>query len=330
MIMKRILLSASLCFAITLGANAQFVKNDFLTGYSANENLEKGEYPSGAVQGTDPIMKNQWNLTGKSNDRSGVSPKTAAALTYQGYVESGKDVAIDLAKLESGNRSTIYSLGESGDELPAGTYYLSFLLNMNTVSSTSTNSTDFLAFDGNYTGTSQRARLTAMGIDENTYKMTLNGTSSTIPAGSANLKGSFNLGETYHIVIKGIIAGDGTGTCSLYVNPDLSQDEPVTALHTESITGTALKSIRGITIRQRTTVAGQISGIRFSDSWKGAVGEDGPNSIIDNSADKGNIVSSRYFDLRGVEVNEPVNTNSVYVKKDIYENGSVEVTKVIR
>lgn len=336
--MKKLLLSACLCSAIILSANAQFVKNDFLSGYTAGENLEKGAYPS-TTQGEDnPIKLNQWNLSGKTgtSDQGGENPKTVAPLVYAGYTESGKNVAVDLLKTESGQgRTTIYSM-MSDYTYGAGTYYLAFMFNASTASVTSGN--EFLSLDGNYTANGQRARFGIKGIDteeKNTYMIGL-GDGGTPAAGA--FSGSFNFGETYLAVLKVTLKesssnpgqGDGTGTAWVYINPNITQDEPASAFTTLPITGTALKSIRGITIRQRSTLAAQIGGLRFSDSWAGALGQEGPNSIENNVTEKGNVISTKYYNLSGLEVNEPVNTNNVYIQKAVYENGSVEVTKVIR
>lgn len=335
--MKKILLSVCMCCAVAFSANAQIVKNDFLAGYSIGDDLEKGAY-TGTTQGDDnPIMQNQWNLSGKTgnSDQGGTNPKVVAPLVYAGYAESGKDVAVDLLKTESGqNRTTIYSLMPDYT-YGAGTYYVAFMFNASTASTTSGN--EFFALDGNYTANGQRARFGIKGIDteeKNTYMIGL-GDSGT-PAASA-FSGVFNFGETYLAVLKVVLnesgsnpgQGDGTGTVWAFINPDVAGAEPATAFSSLGITGTALKSIRGLTIRQRSTQAVQVGGFRFSDTWEGALGQT-LSSIENNTANEGNIVSTKYYNLNGIEVAEPINTNNIYIKKDIYENGSIVTSKVIR
>lgn len=335
--MKKILLSTFVLCAAIFSVNAQIMKNDFLTGYSVGDDLEKGAYPSTTQGDANPIMANQWNLSGKTgnSDQGGTNPKTVAPLVYAGYVESGKNVAIDLLKTESGqNRTTIYSL-MSDYTYGAGTYYVAFMFNASFASTSSGN--EFFAFDGNYTANGQRARFGIKGIesDENNTFMIGLGDGGTPAAGA--FSGTFNFGETYLVVLKVVLnesaanpgQGDGTGTVWAFINPDITGTEPATAFSTLGITGTALKSVRGLTIRQRSTLAAQIGGFRFSDTWAGALGTDG-SSIGENNADKGNVVSTKYYNLKGVEVKEPAQNSGLYIQKDTFEDGTVVSAKVIK
>ena len=249
--------------AMTL--NAQLIKNDFLVGYTVNGNLEKGAYTSTNQDATTPIMINQWNLAGKTgaNDQSGANPTVVAPLYYTGYVESGKDFAIDLLKLATGGRTSIYSLA-SDNTYGAGTYYLAYMVNLTTATTTAT---DFVSYDGNYTGNAQRSRLTVKGIDATTFQLGMGDAGVATTFGSTLL----NFGQTYLVVVKLTIAGDGTGTCWLFINPDISI-EPSTYFATSTITGTALKSIRGLVIRQRSTLAAQVGGFRLASSWSSVLG----------------------------------------------------------
>lgn len=295
--MKKIFTLAAIC-AATMTLNAQLIKDDFLSGYTVGNALEKFEYTSTTQGEANPIQANQWNLSGKSgnNDKhpDSTSPLVVAPLTYTGYAASGTDVAIDLLKLTTGGRTTIYSLAND-HTYGAGTYYLAFMANVTAAGSAN----EFLSFDGNYTGNAQRVRYTVKKVDDSeTYELGLgdNGAASTFGATA------LNFGETYLAVIKLTLnenpdspaEGNGTGTASLYINPTLDA-EPGTAFATVNFTGTALKSIRGLVIRQRSSLAAQIGGFRFAKTWNDAIGAGGVNI-------EGNTTSEAFISASGKTV----------------------------
>ena len=82
-------------------------------------------------------------------------------------------------------------------------------------------------------------------------------------------------GSTHLVVMKVIPAGnttEGTEEAAVWVDPDLSKSEAAnTPLATLTQQALGLKSIRGITIRQRSKIAGSIAGLRFSDNWADVV-----------------------------------------------------------
>jgi hypothetical protein len=305
--MKKLILLSILCIA-AMTMNAQLIKNDFLTGYHVNDNLEKGEYANTLQDATSPIMINQWNRSGKANtnDQSGVSPKVVDPLYYTNYVQSGTDFAIDLLKMASSTgRTSIYSLA-SDNTYGAGTYYLAFLVNVSAASITS--ASEFLSFDGNYTGNSQRVRFTVKGIDALTYTIGLGDTG----AASVFNQTALNYGQTYLCVLKATIDASGASTSWLFLNPNLTATEPLatTAFATSGITG--LVSIKGIVVRQRSTTAAQISGIRFASTWSSAIGiTTGISQVEKNSSNisaTGNTIitsesgSLKVYNLAGKEV----------------------------
>ncbi|MFV0467724.1 MAG: hypothetical protein ACK5MK_02220 [Dysgonomonas sp.] len=323
--MRKILLSAVLLSIGIMTVNAQLIKSDFLANYAVGDNLEKGSYANTTQGESTPLQANQWSLSGKTgeNDQSSVSvsPKAASPLVFSGYVDSDKNVAIDFLKLATGGRTTIYSL-VNDNTYGAGTYYFSFLFKVTEASLTT--AAEFFSLDGNYTGNAQRVRFSVKGIDETTYQIGLGDSGA-----ASTLSGTYEYGKTYVAVIEVVLAGDGTGSSSLYINPNLSSAKPSTASATSAITGTALKAIRGVVIRQRSTLAAQLSGLRFASTWSDVLGQ-GTSSIETGTVDKGEIISSKYYTLKGVEVKNPGQNTGVYIQKDTYENNSVVVSKVIK
>ena len=226
--------------------------------------LEKGVYAN-TTQSTGVIMVNQWNNGGKSSDKEGASPVIAAStLEYGAYVDNKKGSEIQLEKLSTGTRASIYSLKENYD-YSGKAFYLAALINISAVSGKG----DVLAFDGNYTANAQRARLFINKSGEG-YIIGLgwNGDPATWSS-------EMTLGSTHLVVIKVIPAGNtstGTEEAAIWIDPNLDKVEaenaPVATLAEQTI---GLKSIRGITVRQRSSCAGKIAGLRFGDSWADVV-----------------------------------------------------------
>lgn len=339
--MKKISTLLVICFAIGM-ANAQLLKNDFLSGYNVGDDLEKGAYTSTTQGDANPIQI-QWNRSGKIDDNNtgGANPKVVAPLTYAGYTESGKDVAIDLLKLDAGGRTSIYSLSNNVNDYGAGTYYLAFMTNVTTAGAAN----EFFSLDGNYTGNAQRVRFTVKGIDETTtYQIGISGDASA----AKTLAGTFNYGDTQLIVIKVVIDGEGTGSCVLFINPAISENEPGEAFASAAIEGTALKSIRGFVVRQRTTLAAQIGGFRFAKTWKDAVGytpsvgvEDhtvansivaNGNTLIANQNGHVNVYSITGNEILSQPIFGSLETglkNGMYIVRFTDENGKNSVSKVL-
>lgn len=329
--MKKILLSASLFVGAILMVNAQdFVISNFLEGREAGQDLEVGAY-AGTTQGAaNPFQQYKWILTGKPNsadkedNQGGVSPViVSSTLTYPEYVGADNSLAIQLARLSGGvARFSVFGVANN-NVYNAGTYYAAFMVKIEQVASP--DGADFFMFDGNYTGTTQRARLFVKNSSESSKFVFGLAENASAPA---VVTGDYDKGDTFLLVLKYEF---GVGA-KLFVNPAIAATEPATA--ELSVNGTSLTTsngIRAIDLRQRATTEMEIGGIRFSNNWVQAVGfDEGPNAIAGETADKGNVVSVKYFNLNGVEVNEPVNANNVYVKKAVYEDGSVETTKVVK
>lgn len=276
---KHLLLVAALAAGIAV--NAQYTQElpldyeDFFRADAIAEGgtaLERGAYTTTDQYGSSKpngahIMADQWNLTGKSGEQLGSNPVLqASTLSYDTYIDNLKGSEILLANLgSSGVRSSSYSL-KSDYTYSGAAYYLAALVKITEV----TGKGDILAFDGNFTANAQRGRLyvnpsgsgfcfgLAYGSETPTYGQT-----------------SLEFGSTHLVVLKIVPAGNtstGTEEATLWVDPDLTKAEaanaPLVALTEQPI---GLKSIRGITIRQRAKIAGSIAGLRFGASWADVV-----------------------------------------------------------
>lgn len=227
------------------------------------EHLERGAYTS--TSGVS-IMADQWNRSGKSTDQAGANPVVAAStLEYGNYIDNlkGKEIVLENLPMNGNStqtRSSIYSL-KNTYEYSGAAYYLAALVNITAASGKG----DIIAFDGNFTANAQRGRL-YINKSGSGYCIGLgwNGDPTTWTSELA-------FGSTHLVVMKVIPAGnttEGTEEAAVWVDPDLSKSEAAnTPLATLTQQTLGLKSIRGITIRQRSKIAGSIAGLRFGETW---------------------------------------------------------------
>ena len=238
------------------------------------EHLERDAYAS-TTQGSsgEALKANMWSRSGKAADQGGDNPAVAAStLEYGNYIDNLKGKEIILANLPlvgeaTQTRASIYSL-KSNYDYSGAPYYMAALIQINEA----TGKGDILAFDGNYTANAQRARLYA-NKQGSGYKLGLgwNGDPETWTAELA-------FGSTHLVVMKivpcGDVSGEQTETGALWIDPDLSKSEAENTVFAEvSYTNSSslFKSVRGITIRQRSKIGGKIAGLRFGANWADVV-----------------------------------------------------------
>ncbi len=291
--MKKITLLSVLCFCFVLAKAAypQTLPIDYISFFAATAinadglNLERGVYADATQTATAPLMANQWNRSGKltSGEGAGVSPLIEkSTLNYSNYIDNnaGKAIILDpniqpSSVASSSFRSTIYSLTSASSDY-FGTFYLSALVNFTGV--TTTTGVDFLTFDGNYAGNTQRGRVFIKASDTSGKYLLGVGfdgvtTGGSVTAGVNTWSGDLTFGSSYLIVLKFTTAAtSGTETASLFINPTPGETETASSSLNNMVSGTAgMKSIKGITIRQRPGIAGKLAGFRFSDNWTDVV-----------------------------------------------------------
>ncbi|BCI62992.1 MULTISPECIES: hypothetical protein [Bacteroidales] len=277
--MKKLLIIIGYC-CLTIGIiRAQIIKTDFFDGLSLGSEIEQGEYNSVVQDGTNPIKANQWNLTGRDDIqyfRSGSSPVIAGKLFYPNYPPSNLALnAIRLSKLSSGGRMSVYSL-TAGNEYVMQPYYLAFMLKVEDISSLpDDNNNDFISFDGNYSGNHLRGRLILRKTKLlGKFALALGGYDSGIEQTT-----EYDVGETLLVVLKyNFFTSDRS--VSLFINPDLDEEEPKHPDLKLDFTGTdMLGQIRGISVRQSSFYALMLGGLRFSDNWDDVIGKDSGDII---------------------------------------------------
>ncbi len=281
--MKRItlLLVLSLLFEIAKATYPQTLPIDYPqffkpTAIGVNPALENGIYTSG----TATINPNAWNRSGKltAGEGGGVSPVVeASTLNYSSYIDNnaGKailldpNIAADPNVASSTFRTSVYSLTTLATDY-VGTFYAGMLINFSAVAGSGV---DFFGFDSNYTGNAQRGRIFIKASANAGYYNVGIGFSGVSDIPTAAWSQDLAIGTTYFVVAKINVAATGTESNALYVNPGLGiLETSATPLSNYSTTFTAaLKSIKGLVIRQRPGIGGKIAGIRFSNNWSDVV-----------------------------------------------------------
>lgn len=270
--MKRNLFTiAALAASLTL--SAQYTQtlpldyNDFFRVEAIAEegnSLERGAYTSTSQGSGAPLLVDQWNCSGKASDQAGSSPAlSASTLQYGDYIDNKKGSEISLLDLGGSSliRSSIYSL-KSDYTYSDAPYYLAALVQI----TGATGKGDFLAFDGNYTANAQRARLYTNKSGSG-YCLGLGWNGEPTIWSS-----EFAFGSTHLVVIKVTPnKGGGEETADFFLDPDLDATEANNTPLATLSGGTGLKSVRGITVRQRTKIAGSVAGLRFGASWADVV-----------------------------------------------------------
>lgn len=225
--------------------------------------LERGEYAT-TTQSSGVIMADQWNRGGKSGENGGENPAIAAStLAFGSYIDNRKGSEIQLAKLSTGTRASIYSMQESYtySEQP---FYVALLVQISSVTSSTA---DIFACDGNYTANAQRARM-FIGPSGSGYKIGVGWNEAP-----SDWSPELEFGSTHLVVIK-VTPDKENGTNAesavFYLDPDLDAAE-ADQTPVSTVVGNGLKSVRGLTVRQRSNCAGKIAGIRFGASWADVV-----------------------------------------------------------
>lgn len=329
--MKRVILLCVYGVFYLLNMYPQLIKNDFLAGYSIGDALEKASYTSESEEQS--TFSNTWcRAQHESWAQGGESPKIVSPLYYNGYAESGTNAFEQLRIMSSGARVLGFSLTDKND-YSSGTYYLTFLINMNsnTIVGTGSGPVQIIGFDGRFTIDFQRVFLTANVLEMNsTYQFGIAEKSQ-----DKNLPYQFSddilsFGQTYIVVLKYDFE---TKQAALFINPAITETEPSpkAAITISDNSANSLKEtgIRGIALHQRTNHGEKIGGIRFATTWKAAIGLDNTSSSLDpQRVNHGELLRTEYFSLSGIQETLPV-ADKLYITKNIYEDGAVIVSKTI-
>ncbi len=207
---------------------------------------------------------NTWTLAGTGN---GTNPVISTSdLSYSNYVDNAVGKKISMLSDISAQRTSLFYLTSSATDLTTGTYYLSFLLRVNTPPTTS--GSTLISFVNSNTG-GQRGRLNIMGFGTG-YQL-----AASLTGSSVYYPSTLTLGTTYLIILKQEItvasATAGEATNSVFINPVLGESEPLAnATKTESGI-TSLDCIKGIAFNQQPGLNAEIAGLRLSSNWENAI-----------------------------------------------------------
>lgn len=261
--MKKVVLLAAFAVA-ALAANAQVLKNEFLKDYKPGQQLEKGTYEEKNA----PIQENTWMGAFYAQPFAGAEgPKVTKGLTYEGYPETGAAIHMSgyPTGAEKGRRFSVYSLTRNNGQYNKGVYYLAFLMNVEKLGASGF--VDIVALDINYFGNNNRGKV-FIGRDDNGKLKFGVGVRKT-PEATEGV-GGFDFRKTNLVVLK---VDYDNQEVSLFVNPELTKEEPKPAATVKAAEGELKRGIKGISYNYRRNYKGAVGGFRFSNNWATAIGK---------------------------------------------------------
>lgn len=313
--MKKItfLFSCILLSVITANAVVTFPVDytSFFAASAINSNGTSLETGNAAAVGT-------W-VVGNAGTNA-VSPTVAVNnLSYSTYIDNNAGKKISLASLTTGStaRTTAYYLTSTTSELTSGPYYLSFLLNVSSITGSALN---IISFGNASTGGSLRGRVYIKAVTDG-YQLgaTIDGTPL-----SYYTTATLTTGTNYLIVLKHKIdlasATVGSGTTSIFVNPTPGATEPTSAnaTATESAAVTGLDCIKTVVVSQNVGVAAEIAGLRMGTSWEDVVKSAGGPKLTTPTVAAATAVTASGFNVNWTPV-----ANALGYSVKVYKNGSL-------
>ena len=246
-------------------------------------------------------------------------------LSYSNYIDNNVGKKITTASLVTGStaRTSVYYLTNSAADLTSGPYYLSFLLNVSSVSGSALN---LISFGNASAGGSFRGRLYIKAV---TGGYILGATIDGSPLNYYTAD-TLKLGVTKLIILKQKIDKnstgtnlDGSATTSIFVNPVPGAAEPVSpnATATETAAVSGLDCIKSIVVSQNVGVAAEIGGLRMGASWEDVVKSAGGPKLATPTVVAATLVTETGFTANWTPV---ANALSYIVK--VYKNGSLITT----
>lgn len=281
-----------------------------------------------------------WALAGTAN---GSNPAiNANDLSYSNYIDNMASKKISLLSDVSAQRTSLFYLTSSATDLTAGTYYVSFLLRVNTPPTTS--GSTLLSFTNSSTG-GQRGRLNIMGFG-NGFQL-----AASLTGSSAYYSSTLAFGTTYLVVLKQQIsiasATAGEATNSIFINPVIGESEPAANAEKFESGITSLDCIKGIAINQQPGLGAEIAGLRFSTNWNDLIvsstttnfemKNDSDLKILNDMVVAPEVGRFRIYNIQGVCVLQSVNqkelqlslTKGIFIIQFTVINGKSLYRKVI-
>ena len=252
--MKKVVMCIAMATIVCSGS-AQVLKNNFLEGYNVGDKLEKAVY----TDKIDPIKLDTWCrgfMPTPAEDYDG--PLVGEELSYPDYHENG--LSITFGNLPSGAKPiSVYSM-DKGKKFNGGTLYFSFLVNFSKVEG---GIADFMALSPNYVGGSDRGIVCVgrEGSDKIRFGVGLirKRVEDTV---------AYDYNKTHLLVIKLDYAKN---EASLFINPDLNDEEPKADIVTDGGDHVLEHPMRSVSFRNRYGHVGNVGNFRLSNSWAGVL-----------------------------------------------------------
>lgn len=241
--------------SLVSGLSAQVLKSNLTEGYAVGDVLERQVYEDKKA----PAVLDSWSGAFHSSPNELPSPAIVAPLLYPGYPEQGNAIRLGWDKGIKGSRFSCFTVAEDG-KLKKGVFYLSAVVRLDRISSK--DASELIGLTPNATGGAGKYRIMARrdSVDSKTVYF-----SCSLGKVIATAEQPCVAGQTVLIVMR---VDFGAANVSLFVNPDLSGEEPApAAVAAADEENTTKWPIRAISLRNRNAYAGAVGGIRLTRSW---------------------------------------------------------------
>ena len=256
--MKKLFLTLSTAAVMSVVANAQVLKSDFLNGYTVGDPLEKIVYSEKEL----PVSLNTWCGAYTSKPIEGATgPVVGEPLYYEGYTEKGPSIVLGsgFQGEVKGRRFSVYSLTD-GKDIKGGELYLSFLVDFSRIGSKKMS--QLVGFCSSYNGGGNRGTV-YVKRDESDKNLFYWGV--RLSEEIAECPQSFQMDRTYLVVLK----LDYNNQCaSVFVDPDLTSSEPEALVTVKAVEKELKHSIRGINLRDGNHYEGNLGNFRITRTWQ--------------------------------------------------------------
>ena len=250
--MKKILIVIAAGF-IAIGAKAQLLKSEVLSGYKEGDKLEKNVFQAK----NDVPELNVWAGAFTSTPSKVPSPVIGKELSYPGYPEKGPSIVLGTPDGIKGTRFSVYPI-DTKKLYNKGVLYLACLIEMSKVGASS--AVDVLGLSASATSVSNRAaiKISRLGADRLKF-------STNLLKSKAETTMAYDYDKPHLVVLK---LDYDNQTASLFVDPNVEAEPQEADCVAAGDEENVLKhAIRSISLRNRSGNTGYVGNIRFARTW---------------------------------------------------------------
>lgn len=250
--MKKILIALVAGF-IALGAKAQLLNSEVISGYKEGDKLEKSVFQAK----NDVPQLNVWAGAFTSKPSDVPSPVIGKELSYPGYPEKGPSIVLGTPDDIKGTRFSVYPI-DTKKKYYKGVLYLACLIEMSKIGSSS--AVDVLGLSASATSVSNRAAIKISRIGADRLKFSTN-----LLKSKAETTMAYDYDKPHLVILK---LDYDNQSASLFVDPNVeTEPEQPDCIAVGDEENVLKHAIRSISLRIRSGNDGYVGNIRLARTW---------------------------------------------------------------